>query len=149
MIFSVNIYTPNITFDRVSNAYCRMCSQEVVSSGFFVCFFACERLVHLCTGRMEQSLRDTSCGRLWACSRRERCRDVSGVEGLCFVQSRPRVRLGFSLPGSCESRGQAAGASRLAAARSIQSWDEPFKRRVKKMKVSGNTTKTLAGIWPC
>ncbi|CAE7245694.1 terZ [Symbiodinium pilosum] len=28
MIFSVNIYTPNITFDRVSNAYCRMCSQD-------------------------------------------------------------------------------------------------------------------------
>ena len=28
MVFSVNIYTPNITFDRVSNAYCRVCSQD-------------------------------------------------------------------------------------------------------------------------
>ena len=28
MIFSVNIYTPNVTFDQVSNAYCRMCSED-------------------------------------------------------------------------------------------------------------------------
>lgn len=28
MFFCVNIYTPKVTFDQVSNAYCRMCSQD-------------------------------------------------------------------------------------------------------------------------
>ena len=28
MIFSVNIYTPNVTFDQVANAYCRVCSED-------------------------------------------------------------------------------------------------------------------------